>query len=102
MPLLQPSQIHEVLKESGLRKEPGDKSDLKQLLEEANLTPEDCLDQVASLMRSGANENTRLSATKMALELNGLLNKDTVKNAPVFIINVNGENIGLNPILVPR
>lgn len=103
MPLLRPDQIHEVLKQSGLKNPRSDENtELKDLLDRSNLSPEDCLDQVASIMRGGANENTRLQAAKLALELNGLLEKDSVTPPPTVIFNINGDNIGLNQILLPR
>jgi hypothetical protein len=100
MPLLSPSQIHQVLKKTP--REPGEKKNISQLLEDNNLSPEEVLDNLSAMMRAGDNDSTRLNAAKIALQLNGLLNKDDLAQVPNVVINIIDSNFSVNPILIPR
>lgn len=102
MPLLSPSQIHAVLKkEAAPATASGPKTPLKKLLEDANLTPEECLENLASLMRSAESDSTRLRAAETALKLNELLTADAKPDFNVVINIVEGD-YEINPILIPR
>ncbi len=106
MPLLNPTQIHSVLKESGVvhsRNEDGPKGQLPSLLANASLSAEEVLEHVSSMMRSGENDGVRLRAAEMGLKLNKLLGDDSQR--PDFQVTINiidSEFASLNPILIPR
>lgn len=100
MPLLSPNQIHEALKP--IRKEQSEKQSLQDLLEKNNLSPDEVLDNLSAMLRAGDNDSTRLNAAKIALQLNGLLDKNETANIPSVTINIIDSNFSLNPILVPR
>lgn len=81
----------------------GTTSNLEGLLEQSGLGKESVLDTLGSIMRSAEREETRLSAAKTGLQLNGLLNKDEGVNIPVVNIIINDSSFGdVNPILIPR
>lgn len=104
MPLLNPTQIHKVLTDSNiLPKRDGSKEQLPSLLADANLSAEEVLEHVSSMMRSGENDGVRLRAAEMGLKLNGLLQDN--KNAgfiPITIVINDGGQLDVNPILIPR
>lgn len=104
MPLLDPTQIHQVLKESGIKKEiKASNSELKTLLEQNNLSPSDLLDQLSSIARCGETEATKLKAVEMGLKLNGMLQTGGEQSIPSVTIIINdAEHSVINPILVPR
>lgn len=102
MPLLNPSQIHAVLKETKLSPNEEGERGLKGLLEDNNLSPAEVLDSLASIMRGGENESVRLRATESALKLNGLLNNNEGVVIPHVTIVINNGDFELNPILIPR
>jgi|SRR6266853_3108147 len=108
MPLLNPSQIHKVLSTSGVspRAAAGatSPSDLLNLLEKSNLTPEEVLEQLRSLMMIADSDSTRLRAAELALKLNGMLNTgdNGVAMPVVNIIIRDSEYTQINPILIPR
>ncbi len=109
MSLLNPKQIYEVLQEAkpprpqapaGSRAEA---INLTELLTKNGLSPDEVLEQVSHNMISGETGNVRLSAAKVALQLNGLLDSDNAK--PDFHVNItimDSEFSGMNPILMPR
>jgi hypothetical protein len=100
MPLLSPSQIHEVLKEhkpQEIKNEP-----LEKLLQRAQLTKEECLEQVRFEMKCGDTSSARIAATKIGLSLNGLDEQDEIKPMNVTIIINDSQFNGYNPILIPR
>lgn len=113
--LLNPNQlksgIQAVLKESKLSSGSGSATDLtsenrlNNLLEANGLGPEDVISQVGSMMRCAENENTRLSAAKLGLELNKMIGSknDQGNLGPVVNIVITGFNpTEVNPILIPR
>ena len=109
--LITPSQIHQVLKEptASLTKGPDregrpDRSALGRLLENANLSPAEVLEHVSILMRSGENDQVKLGAAKVGLELNGLLgDEENAKRDFTVNINIVGAVPGsINQILIPR
>lgn len=78
---------------------------LSDLLEINGLSPEDVISNVGSMMRTAENENNRLSAIKLGLELNKLIgSKGNDGNlGPVVNIVITGFNpTEVNPILIPR
>ena len=107
--LITPSQIHQVLKEptegrtASLEGRP-DRSALGRLLENANLSPAEVLEHVSILMRSGENDQVKLGAAKVGLELNGLLgDEENAKRDFTVNINIVGAVPGsINQILIPR
>ena len=102
MPLLDPKQIHAVLRDSLPPTVRADKSDLALLLERANLSPEEVLDQLANIVRGGETEGNRLRATEMALKLNGMLTPDDNRDMTVIINIQDSQFSEINPILIPR
>ena len=102
MPLISPQQLHSALRQAPA-KELNKRSDLVELLENNNLTPDEILLNLSSLMRSGENDGVRLRAAEMGLKLNKLLGDDSQR--PDFQVTINiidSEFASLNPILIPR
>lgn len=102
MPLISPQQLHTALRQAPA-KELNKRSDLVELLENNNLTPDEILLNLSSLMRSGENDGVRLRAAEMGLKLNKLLGDDSQR--PDFQVTINiidSEFASLNPILIPR
>ena len=108
MPLLSPKQptpqIAAALKLAGLGQEKSQTSqDFDELLEEKGLSAPSVLEEVGKLMVYGENENTRLAAAKLGLQLNRMLEDDDLKKVPVVnVIIQDSEYTQINPILVPR
>jgi len=109
MPLLNPSQIHKVLSNSGVSPSPrviappGEEVALRDLLESHDLSPSNLLEQLRSLTMTADSDSTRLKAVDTGLKLNGLLAKDDQVNIPVVnIIIKDSEFASINPILIPR
>jgi hypothetical protein len=100
MPLLSPSQIHEVLKEHKPIEK--DSTSLETLLKRANLSKEEVLEQVAFEMKCGDTSSSRVAAARIGLELNGLGKNDDIKPMNVTIIINDSQFNGYNPILIPR
>ena len=112
MAILNPSQIHQVLREeAALRGEilPRDKTgaaaavNLSDLLSKHQLTADDALGELRLMMQSGDSGSVRNKAIETALKLNGLL--DTDQNRPDFHVTINildSEFSMMNPILLPR
>jgi hypothetical protein len=96
--------IRQALKDSGLNEKPRNlKSNLESLLEDSGLSPEKTLEEVARLMVFAEQENTRLAAAKISLQLNRILSDDDVKAVPIVNIIINdSEYAQINPILIPR
>lgn len=102
MPLLDPKQIHAVLQREAIPAARRERSDLSQLLEDANLSPSEVLEQLSNVMRCGETEGNRLRAAETALKLNGLLTPEDHRDFTV-IINISDSEFGdINPILIPR
>lgn len=101
MPLLDPHQIHEVLQRATERPTRPDRENLRDLLQRTNLSPEEVLDQLSSIMRTGETEGNRLRAAETALKLNGLLTPEDNRDFTV-VINIQDSEFSLNPILIPR
>lgn len=103
--LLTPNQIHKVIRQAA---EPNEspaavKKQLTKLLEDANLTAPEVLDNLSSMMRSGESDGVRLRAAETALKLNGLLDSDTEKNQFQVAIIIKDSIFGdVNPIVIPR
>src|SRR5690349_5241070 len=109
MALLNPSQIHKVLSNSGVSpsprvpRDPGEEVALKDLLESHDLSPSNLLEQLRSLTMMADSDSTRLKAVDTGLKLNGLLAKDEMSMVPVVnIIIKDSEFASINPILIPR
>jgi hypothetical protein len=113
MAILNPSQIHQVLREeAALRGEilPKEKAgsaaaavNLSDLLSKHQLTADDALCELRLMMQSGDSGSVRNKAIETALKLNGLL--DTDQNRPDFHVTINildSEFSMMNPILLPR
>lgn len=102
MSLLDPRQIHEVLRRETSVAPRRNRTELSQLLEENNLSAPEVLDQLSNLMRCGETEGNRLRAAELALKLNGLLTPEDNRDFTV-IININDSQFtDVNPILIPR
>lgn len=107
MSKLDPSQIHQVLKETNLTKanSPSEstKEDFKDLLDRAGLSADEVLDSIGSVMRGGENDQVRLRAADLATKLHGWLQTDQGGNIPHVTIIIKDSQVGnINPILIPR
>jgi hypothetical protein len=104
MSLLNPKQIYEVLQqEKPRRAAAADQETLTDLLAQNGLTPNEILEQISHEMKTGDTATSRISAAKVGLQLNGLLDSDNTK--PDFHVTINildSEFSGMNPILLPR
>jgi hypothetical protein len=80
------------------------KRNIHKLLEDANLSPEEVLENLSSLMRSGETDGIRMRAVETAAKINGLLEKDEVKQDLTVNIIIQDSQFGggINPILIPR
>lgn len=104
MPLLTPNQIHAVIKETRPSSS-SDKNDggIRELLDKNNLSKDEVLETIASIMRGGDSDAIRFQAAKVGAQLNGMLTNSDIAHAPVVNIIINDSNVGLiNPILIPR
>lgn len=107
MPLLSPSQIHAVLRQelpanAGGAKVTRQQDKLDKLLENANLSKEEVLENLSSLLRSGETDGVRLRAAETALRLNGLLQSESERADFSVTINILDSDFSVNPILFPR
>lgn len=102
MPLLSPSQIYKVLQEERSPAIKASERKLDRLLAESNLTAPEVLDNLSSLMRCGESDAVKLKAAETALKLNGLLEKDFVRQDMSVTIIINDSFHVVNPILIPR
>ena|SRR5579864_1486154 len=100
MPLLSPTQIDSALRASNLK--PQKQNSLKESLDSSNLSLEDCLCELGSIVRCAESDGVKLQAVKTVLEMHGALNKDTVRDIPVINIVINDGQVQVNPILFPR
>lgn len=99
MPLLSPTQIKSVLKETGVK----DTNEIQKILALNGLSPDEVIQEVGYIMRGGDNSNIKLRAAETALKLNGLLRNDNEgPSAPIVNIIINDSEFNLNPILIPR
>jgi len=99
----------EVLAEAGVtRKSPsGAKKSISAILDQNGLSREDVIEQLRELARFAEKEETRLHASKLALELHGELKKNDAGTIPQFTFIIQGydgsqQNMQLNTILTPR
>ena len=102
MALLDPKQIYEVLK-SEKPKPAASPENLKGLLEQNGLSPNEVLEQLSHQLMTAETPATRLRAAEIALRLNGLLDSENTK--PDFHVTINildSEFSSINPILLPR
>lgn len=107
MALLNPKQLQEALGPTAVpfqgMKQKDLKGELGQLLEKNNLSPDEILENLSSLMRSADAASTRLRAAETGLKLHGLLDSDGPKNDFNVVINIiDNEFSSTNPILIPR
>jgi hypothetical protein len=105
MPVIQllptENQIRATLQEAlGTKSDP---SNLKNLLNDAGLSPAELLDSLGSLSRCAESDAIKLRAIELGAKLNGLLSEDTIKSVPVVNIIISDQSFsGVNPILIPR
>ncbi len=97
MPLLSPTAIKTVLKESGKGQ-----SELLKLLEANGLGPEECIEELGTAIRGADNSATRLRGLETALKLNGMFPKEGASEIPSVTIIINDSQHIVNPILIPR
>lgn len=103
MPRLEPSQIHNVLRETSLaRREPDTKESLEELLDKSNLGREEVLNTIGDLMRCSDTSAVRLNAAKIAAQMHGLVNNEAGVSVPSVTIIIRDSEFSLNPILIPR
>ncbi len=105
MSLLNPKQIYEVLQAEKPQRPATavDPESLSALLAQNGLTPNEILEQISHEMKTAETATSRLTAAKVGLQLNGLLDSDNTK--PDFHVTINildSEFSGMNPILLPR
>lgn len=98
MPLLSPTQIKSVLKESGVRT----KKELQEILDSNGLGPDQVIEELGSTIRGADNSATRLRGLETALKLNGLLRNDQESIIPNVTILIRDSQYEVNPILIPR
>lgn len=100
---LDPSQIHQVLKQaspSSTRSE--DKSDFKNLLESNGLGEQEVLESIGSVMRGGETDQVRLRAAELGAKLHGFMQPEGL-NIPSVTIVIKDAQVGsINSILLPR
>lgn len=105
-PPLDPDQIHQVLKESGLAKTAPTaerRGQVSEILDDAGLSKEDLAKELQSLVEMGSSEAIRLRAAELAFRLHGSLAAPESANVPSFqIIIKDSEKVDINPILIPR
>lgn len=102
MPLLSPAQIPEILQEARKTTKSENPETMKEILNRSGLTLEDIADNVACIMRGADSSSARLQAAKLAAEMQGILQKDEIKNPPSVTIVIQDSAVDINPILVPR
>lgn len=110
MPLLKPeleqSQIHEVLKEVGLKKSSSqskdDKKTIREILADAGLSQEDIAQELGTLVRMAENETTRMRALETAAKMSGMMQEESRPMVPISIIIQDPRAVEINPILIPR
>src|SRR5678815_1128161 len=100
MSLLNPKQIYEVLQaEQPKRLKNDDPGSLVSLLLKNGLSPDEILEQISHEMKTAENPTARISAAKVGLQLNGLLDSENTR--PDFHVTINildSEFSGMNPI----
>ena len=102
MPLLSPSQIHEVLKPVIPAGQPQSKT-LKNLLDHSGLSQVEIAENIATIMRLGDSDNVKLQAAKLGAQMQEMLDTDeSTRQMSVTIVIRDNENIDINPILIPR
>lgn len=97
MPILSPSQIQNVLKETKLGSQ-----ETADLLLSSGLAKEDVINCLSEIMRGADNSQTRLRAAEIAMKLHGMLKGDEAVNAPVVNIIIKDSPTEVNPILMVR
>jgi hypothetical protein len=99
MPLLSPTQVKNVLRESGIESQ----SDIQKLLEVNSLGPQDLIEELGSTIRASGSDAMKYRGIELGLKLNKLLgNNEEGPAAPVVNIIINDSQFELNPILIPR
>ena len=103
------SAAREVLAEAGVthKSTNGAKKSISSILDRNGLSREDVIEQLRELARYAEKEETRLHASKLALELHGELKKNETGTIPQFTFIIQGhdgseQNMQLNTILTPR
>jgi len=103
---LDPSQIHQVLKQTNLRSqknsEEAEKSAFKDLLERNGLSEEEVLESIGSVMRGGETDQVRLRAAELGAKLHGFMQPDLAAVPNVTIIIKDAQEASINSILIPR
>lgn len=107
-------EVQAILRKSGVIKEPhpclGDPESIQEKLTAAGLGLDDILENLAGIANSSGNEALRLSATRDALKMHGVLKENQPAAAmPSFTIIINDKEgaavsqiQGENPIFLPR
>lgn len=112
MPLISPNLINEEIKKVVPMRSANATAtqvgavpvELAKLLEDSNLTAEEVLENLSSMMRSGETDAVRMRAIEKGLELNRLTNTKDNTGAQ-FVVNINildPNRPDVNPILFPR
>jgi len=99
---LDPSQIHQVLKQANPRQKSEDSSAFKDLLEKNGLSEDEVLESIGSVMRGGETDQVRLRAAELGAKLHGFMQPEGL-NIPSVTIVINDSQVGsINSILIPR
>lgn len=99
MPLLNPNQIKNVLKESGIK----DPKDIKNILDVEGLDVDSLVSELGSVVRSADSSAIKLRGIEAGLRLHGLMRNDEVAAVPNVTIIINDSEFReTNPILIPR
>lgn len=108
MSKLDPSQIHQVLKETKapLSTHSNSKRDepnaFKNLLETSGLGEEEVLQSIGSVMRGGETDQVRLRAAELGAKLHGFMQNDAISIPSVTIVIKDAQVGSINSILLPR
>lgn len=107
MPLMSPG-IQAALRKAGVEKSPAtvEETSITDRLENAGLSLENTLGNLATIANGTGNEGLRLRANETALKLHGALKEATVSQIPSFTLVINDPGSagqgGINPIFLPR
>ena len=102
MPLLK-ANIQDALRAAGLSKAGGSAAGINEKLDEAGLSDEEVLDQVAQVMMHGSSDSIRLRAAETVLKVRGHMKEASAPPPPItIVIQGTGVTPEVNPILIPR
>jgi hypothetical protein len=100
---LDPSQIHQVVKQATQgQKAESKSSDFKDLLERNGLSEEEVLESIGSVMRGGETDQVRLRAAELGAKLHGFMQPEGLNVPNITIVIKDAQPGSMNSILIPR